>query len=80
MPLSLTTIGFPRRSLAVGTSTRTQPSVTLYSWTLVFFNAVESNTDVAQKHFLVVEGASRIDGEVIRWNLWVRVLGHDGFH
>lgn len=31
VPLSLTTIGFPRRSFAVGTSTRTQPSATLYS-------------------------------------------------
>jgi hypothetical protein len=30
-PLSLMTIGFPRRSFAVGTSTRTQPSATSYS-------------------------------------------------
>ena len=36
VPVSLTTIGFPRRSLAVGTSARTQPSATLYSWMLVF--------------------------------------------
>lgn len=31
VPLSLTIMGFPRRSFAVGTSTRTQPSATLYS-------------------------------------------------
>lgn len=31
VPLILMIIGFPRRSLAVGTSTRTQPSATLYS-------------------------------------------------
>lgn len=41
--------------------------------------AVEANTYIAAKHLFAIEGAARIDGEVIRWNVCVLVLGHDAF-
>lgn len=43
-----------------------------------FLDTIKANTHVAAKHLFAIEGATRIDGEVIRWNVCVLVLGHDG--
>jgi hypothetical protein len=43
-----------------------------------FLGAIEADTHIAAKDLFAVEGAARIDGEVIRWNVCVLVLGHDG--
>ncbi|KHO23564.1 hypothetical protein QQ25_10610 [Mycolicibacterium setense] len=44
-----------------------------------FLDAIEANTHIAEEHLFVIEGAAGIDGEVIRWNVCVLILGHDGF-
>ena len=44
-----------------------------------FLDAIEANTHVAAEHLFAIEGAARIDGEVIRWNVCDLILGHDGF-
>lgn len=43
-----------------------------------FLDAIKANAHVAAKHFFAIEGAARIDGEVIRWNVCALVFGHDG--
>ncbi len=43
-----------------------------------FLDAIEADTHIAGEHLFAIEGAARIDGEVIRWNVCVLILGHDG--
>lgn len=43
-----------------------------------FFCAIEANPHIAAKHLFAIESAARIDGEVIRWNVCVLILGHNG--
>ncbi len=47
---------------------------------VVFLNigllsAIEANTHVATEHLFAVEGAARINGEVIWWNVFDLILG-----
>jgi hypothetical protein len=44
-----------------------------------FLDAIKANTHVPAEHLFAIEGAAWIDGEVIRWNVCVLILGHDGF-
>lgn len=46
---------------------------------VVLLDAVEANSHVASEHLFAVEGAARINGEVIRRNVVDLILGHDDF-